>query len=275
MRAEPLPEREAKHLSGFEEFRVDLADRREGVEVQREADAERHQQHLGQFADTEPQDEQRDQAEVRQRPEHLHRRVDGRLEPPRQTDRGAQRDAEEPAEQQTLERPGRPTPAVRRPVDRSRISSSPASTISDGAGSTSCGMSTDRAAQLPQQPAARSARPTGSAPTCAAVDHPARRGDGPRREATCGDGHDATTVAQAGRRRTGFDSGDGKSPAGYRSPGRAVGQLGCQPKRVLPVDQGRRHGPAVDGRPQGAQLQLRGLLQDAACCAPGRGTAAP
>ena len=92
-------------LSGFEELRVDLADRREGVEVQREAHPERDQQHLGQLADAEPEDEQRDQAEVRQRAHHLHGRVDRGLEPPRQPDRGTECDADETAEQQTLEHP--------------------------------------------------------------------------------------------------------------------------------------------------------------------------
>ena len=103
--AEPLPEREAQHLRGFEELRIDLADGREGIQVQRKAHAERDQQHLGQLADAEPQDEQRDQAEVRQCANHLHRRVDGRLDPPRQPDSGSQCHTEESAEQQALDDP--------------------------------------------------------------------------------------------------------------------------------------------------------------------------
>jgi hypothetical protein len=74
-------------------------------QVQRETQAERDQQHLGQLADAEPQDEQRDQAKVRQRADHLHGWINGCLEPPRQADGGSQCDSEESAEKQALDDP--------------------------------------------------------------------------------------------------------------------------------------------------------------------------
>ena len=119
MRAEPLPEREAQHLSGFEEFRVDLSDRRERIEVQRETHPERHQQHLGQFADTEPQDEQRNEPRCgRARIICIGGSTRG-LEPPGEPDGGPQRDARirRAADPRAH---GSPTPPARRPADRSR-----------------------------------------------------------------------------------------------------------------------------------------------------------
>src|ERR1035441_1253520 len=50
---------------------VDLPDGGEGVEVQRESDPERDEIDLGQFADAEPENEQRNQPQVRQRAQHL------------------------------------------------------------------------------------------------------------------------------------------------------------------------------------------------------------
>lgn len=105
MRVNPLRERKAQHLSGFYHFGIDLADRREGVQVEREDHPQRHQQDLGQLADPEPQDEQGDQAQVRQRADHLHGRVHRGFEPTGQSDCRACADPDHPTQDQPLDNP--------------------------------------------------------------------------------------------------------------------------------------------------------------------------
>jgi hypothetical protein len=72
------PQRPAR----LDEPAVHATDAGERVEVERERDPEGDQGHLGRLADPEPEDEQRDQPVERERPQHLHGRVDGVLAEP-------------------------------------------------------------------------------------------------------------------------------------------------------------------------------------------------
>ena len=68
-----LPAGQPEHLAELAELGVDAADAREGVDVHREQRAEQDDEDLGQLADAEPDDEQRQQAEQRDRPSGVER----------------------------------------------------------------------------------------------------------------------------------------------------------------------------------------------------------
>lgn len=79
---QPLRPGEVHRPGGLDGLAVDTADPGQGVEVEREAHAHRDQGQLGGLVDAHPDDEERDQPEVGQRAQHLHRRVDGVLTDP-------------------------------------------------------------------------------------------------------------------------------------------------------------------------------------------------
>ena len=77
----PVEPGDAGHL---EQFRVHAAHPGVDVEVDREQHAEGDEQYLRRLLDPEPQDEQRHERQMGQRPEHLHRRVDEQPAPARE-----------------------------------------------------------------------------------------------------------------------------------------------------------------------------------------------
>ena len=70
---------QAQGRRGLAQVGVDAAQRGDEVQVERDDDAERDERDLRRLADPEPEDEERHEAEQRQRAEHLHRRVDDRV----------------------------------------------------------------------------------------------------------------------------------------------------------------------------------------------------
>src|SRR4051794_27789161 len=67
---------QAERLAGLHEARVHGTDRAVGVDVHGERDAERDEEDLRRLTDPEPDDDERDEPEDRDRAEHLHRRVE-------------------------------------------------------------------------------------------------------------------------------------------------------------------------------------------------------
>lgn len=104
---DPFDPAVAQDFRGLDEARIGLPDAGVQVEGERERHPGRDQRELGFLADAEPQDEQRDQAEVRERPQHLDRWIQQCLAPPGKTgnqpecntDRAADEKSEENAAQ--------------------------------------------------------------------------------------------------------------------------------------------------------------------------------
>ena len=99
---DPLRPAQAHRVRGLAGLAVDAPDPREGVQVEGERDAHGDQGQLRRLPDAHPDDEERDQAEVRQRAQHLHGRVERVLADPAeagddgqdQAERGADREAD-------------------------------------------------------------------------------------------------------------------------------------------------------------------------------------
>ena len=124
---------QVQRLGGLEELAVDAADAGEGVQVERERHAQRDQRDLRRLADAHPDDEQRDQPEVRQRAQHLHRRVDGVLADPAEAGDHGEHQADEAPISEAERRPAGPRPGWRTPSVPSRTSSTAAAADLRGA----------------------------------------------------------------------------------------------------------------------------------------------
>ncbi len=72
-----------------------------GVQVNREQGAQRNEEYLGGLVDAEPQDDQRDQRQVRHVADHLHRAVQQTLPPFAQAGNEAQRQTDAAADGET------------------------------------------------------------------------------------------------------------------------------------------------------------------------------
>ena len=88
---------------GLDQAGIGLPDARVQVEVERERHTGRDQRELGLLADAEPQDEQRDQAEMWKRPQHLDGRIQQRLAPPGKAGRQPQSDTDRPTDKKSEE----------------------------------------------------------------------------------------------------------------------------------------------------------------------------
>ena len=141
---------------------VDPADAGQRVEVEREGHAQGDQGDLGGLPDAHPDDEERDQAEERQRAQHLHRRVDGVVADPAEAgdegehepDGGADREAE--ADPLERHQDGRPEGAVLDQLD------GPAEDLGGG-GHRALVEDPGHAEQLPDDQDQQRARPSGAA----------------------------------------------------------------------------------------------------------------
>ena len=78
----------------FEQLRIDLPDAQRGVDVDREGDAERDQEDLFRLSDAEPDDDQRQRSQERDRADHLHAAVDRGFGDAREADQGAEHEAD-------------------------------------------------------------------------------------------------------------------------------------------------------------------------------------
>ena len=96
--AEPV---DPRHL---DQAAVDRADAVEGVEVDREGAADRHEEDLRPLVDAEPQDDERDDRQVRHVAQHLHRGVEDGLRRPRDAAEDAEHEADAAADEEALER---------------------------------------------------------------------------------------------------------------------------------------------------------------------------
>lgn len=78
--SDALAEAKAQYSGSFKKLRVCLPETGRGVEIQREQHAKCNEEHLGELADTEPDDKQWDQSQVRQRAKRLEQRVERGIE---------------------------------------------------------------------------------------------------------------------------------------------------------------------------------------------------